>query len=345
MRTYWIQWHLTADCDQNCRHCYVHDTRTFEREKKRQLTLDDCLKVIDNIVDFKKKLAEERGDQIVIELALTGGDPLLRSDFFDIAAYAGKMLDKLRVFGNSYHLDRETVRRLKKVGVSAYQISLDGLEKKHDAFRRKGSFKDGLRALKLLKKEGIRENVMMSVSRENYRELIPLVKFLASKEVRMFLFTRVVALGNGKKLGELTPAIYRKLLLDYFRLQLQFKREGKKIRLATEDKLMELLLWELNVAKPKPGVIGGCGIVRNQLTILADGTVLPCRKIPDFLGNATQSGIDKIFKCASAQKYLDSEAFVKCRHCPIQRSCGGCPAAAFSKRGSVFDPDPMCWRE
>ncbi|MBI4980213.1 hypothetical protein HZC30_01490 [Candidatus Woesearchaeota archaeon] len=78
-RSFSLQWHITAECDQNCAHCYVTDDRTYQQELENPLTLDGCTKVIDSHIKFAGKLGATPN------LVLTGGDPLLRIEIFHLA--------------------------------------------------------------------------------------------------------------------------------------------------------------------------------------------------------------------------------------------------------------------
>ena len=77
-----VQWHVTASCDQKCKHCYMYDSPFYESEVKNELSLDQCKLILDDIASTCQRW------NVKSTLALTGGDPILRKDFFDILKYA-----------------------------------------------------------------------------------------------------------------------------------------------------------------------------------------------------------------------------------------------------------------
>lgn len=343
---YTIQWHVTARCDQSCRHCYVYDQKTYAAELRREVTTKDCFRIIDNVVNLKEYLAAKFGDEVSMDLVITGGDPLLRSDLFQLLEYARGKFRRLMILGNSYHLDQSTIKRLKESGVRSYQISVDGLRQTHDKIRRKGSFKDAFRALKLLRQEGIKENIMMTISPWNAKELIPLVNYAAAKDVRSFDFARMARFGNAKK-GEriFSPIEYRTILSNYVTESKKLLKAGFSMRLGFKDHLFKLLFFEMGIFRPDNQYpLYGCHMVKQHLTILSDGKVLACRRFYDKIGNAAKEKLSDIYSSPAAQKYLNLENFQKCKTCFLIKQCRGCPAVAFGETGSPFSPDPQCWK-
>ncbi|MBU2025478.1 MAG: radical SAM protein [Patescibacteria group bacterium] len=345
---YVFQWHLTAQCDQRCKHCYVYDKKTYQKELRNQLSTQECFKVIRKITAFRKKLEKHLNQPIIISINFTGGDPLLRPDFFDILNYARPRVAIMRILGNSYHVDKKTAQKLFQSGIKVYQVSLDGLEKTHDFLRKKGSFKDAFRALKIIRRAGIRDTVMMTISPFNSKELLPLVDLLAQEQVSNFSFARIVNFGNAKKItSRFTPLEYRQLLLNYFWRRLKFRRENKKTQLHLKDHLFKLLFYELKIKQPyfNPGIISGCEAVRKILSILSDGTIYACRRFAYNLGNVLEDDLFQVYQSKKAQHYLDFDNFVKCRSCPLKNICRGCPAVSWGEKNSAFAPDPQCWRK
>ena len=116
-----IQWHLTAKCDQKCLHCYMHDSETYKSELKNELSLTDCKRVIDDISDMAK------GWDIKIRINFTGGDPLLRNDFFDIIKYARNKGIIMGILGNPFHVTRDVAEKLKSNPSTKFSIYIGGV--------------------------------------------------------------------------------------------------------------------------------------------------------------------------------------------------------------------------
>jgi len=345
MLQYAFQWHITAKCDQRCRHCYMYDSLSYESERSNQLSLTDCLRALKKIEDFKIKLSKLVNDKVSLGIVLSGGDPILEPFFFELLSSVKLVADSITILGNSYHIDETVAKKLRQLSVGSYQISVDGLKETHDAFRKKGSFNDAFRALKILREAGIRENIMMTVSPENIDEVFPLVEYAASKDVSRFGFARIAEFGNAKDMPKrLQPLAYRKFLLKYLWYKGHLKKRGASLNLSEKDHLFKLLKKELRLYKPVPGEHDGCHMVRNHLSILADGTIYACRRFPNPLGNIKNDDLFKVYQSQAAQKFTDYKNFEKCRSCELGLYCRGCPAVAHGVTGSAFKADPQCWK-
>lgn len=342
-----LQWHLTARCDQDCMHCYLYDSPTYERELTNELSYEDCCKIID---DFQATF-DNWG--MPTRISFTGGDPLLREDIYDLIAYAQKKGIGIGILGNPNHLDYETAKRLKDLGVSRYQVSIDGLEETHDRLRRrKGLFKDTIRAIHVLEDAGIPSVVMFTLSRENANELIEVIHRVVKEGVSIFDFARVVPIGAGEQLrGQmLTPQEYRKLLLEVLEEYKCLQENGYHTYFGRKDHLWRLLYQELGLLKPLPKdketIYNGCGIGSSILTVLADGTVYACRRLPVEIGKVPEQSIKDIFITSlEHNKMRQVERMQKCSKCELLQFCRGCPAVSYATYGDYMSPDPQCWKE
>ncbi len=321
----------------------MKDSPFYENELKNELNLKDIKKIVDNFQNTCKEL------NATPRINFTGGDPLIRKDFFEILQYCKDKGVTTGILGNSYLLNEKTVKKLKELQVEGYQISLDGLEKTHDYFRKKGSFKDALRAFELLKKYRIRTTCMFTLSKKNKEELIPLMNFMADK-VNLFAFSRIVCEGNAKELEEedIPKEEYRKFLLKILE---EYRKLEKKTKTFYnfKDHLWTPLLEELGLffqyGKESNIIYEGCSLGIRHMTILSDGTVLACRRLPTDIGKVPEQKLLDIF--LKSKKLNDLRSYSKmekCGECELLQYCRGCPAVAAGKNGSYFSPDPQCWK-
>ncbi|MBI2472013.1 MAG: radical SAM protein [Planctomycetes bacterium] len=342
-----LQWHITAKCDQDCMHCYRYAKPTYEQELKNELSYEDCCKIID---DFSNTFNTYG---MPTRINFTGGDPLLRKDIFDLIVYARKKEIDVGILGNPNYLDYETTKKLKDIGVSSYQVSIDGLEETHDRLRgRKGLFKDTIRAIHALENVGIRSVVMFTLSRENANELIGVIHTVAKEGVSIFDFARIVSIGAGEQFREqtLTSQEYKRLLLQVLEEYRCLQENGNKTYFGRKDHLWKLLYQELGLLKPFPKdketIYSGCGIGSSILTILADGTVYACRRLPVEIGKVPEQSIRDIFINSSEHnKMRQVEKMRKCSKCELVQFCRGCPAVAYATHRDYMAPDPQCWKE
>lgn len=339
-----LQWHLTARCQQNCLHCYMKDEPTYASELKNELETEVCFKIIDSFVkDFSPYCKGLR-------INFTGGDPLLKKGIFELIDYATRKGIWVGILGNPNLITPKTAKRLKKAGLKSYQISIDGLEKTHDKLRgRKEYFRQAIKCLPILKEADIKTVVMFTLSKVNKNELIPLIKFLSRQPVDLFDFARLVPCGKGKQMAKdmLSPIEYRNLLLRVFYAYLDL-RSSKSIYFGRKDSLWNLLYQQLgllNFVKTDDQLIRtGCGIGSKILTILADGTVYSCRRLPIKIGQIPQQSLKEIFfRSKEHNRLRKTNLLEKCSSCRLYSYCRGCPSVAFGTTGNYFAADPQCW--
>ena len=164
-KAYSVSWNLTQRCNLFCAHCYISASAGADSEN--ELTTAECYRVIDDIARVNPH----------IFLILTGGEPLLRKDIFDLAAY-GAERDFTVVLGTNGVLLREKqAKRMRQSGVLGASISLDSTHAdRHDAFRHQaGSWQGAVRATRVLKDEGLDFSLHMSVTDWNVGEIPAMV--------------------------------------------------------------------------------------------------------------------------------------------------------------------------
>lgn len=345
--TFLLQWHVTARCDQHCKHCYVFDEPTYVSESNNPLSYEDCVKVIDDYAEMLDRW------KIAKKINFSGGDPLLREDIFDLLRYAVKKDIQIGILGNPYHVDHTSAKLLKKIGLDYFQISIDGLEQIHDYLRKQGSFEASIKAIRTLKDVGVTTGVMFTLSKLNSGDLIEVIKLCAKEHVDFFGFARVAPFGSGKNLKEslLKPKEYKNLLfeaLEEFRL---LQEAGSQTTFTQKDHLWALLNKELGLFKPLPEdnktVYGGCQMGISFMTILADGTVYACRRFSSKIGKVPEQKLANIFLYSrKLNEYRDIRKYEKCSKCELVQFCRGCPAVAYGiSGGNCFSSDPQCWKK
>ena len=122
-----FQWHITDTCDQRCKHCYI-----FAENNGKILTemkWEDMCKVVEDCEGMCEKLGRTP------YFYITGGDPILHRDFWQLAELLKEKGIIWGILGNPFHLNDEICKRLYNYGCRKYQLSLDGMEQTHDYFR------------------------------------------------------------------------------------------------------------------------------------------------------------------------------------------------------------------
>lgn len=347
-RKYFIlQWHVTAKCSNRCAHCYMHCSEEYYSEIVNELSIDDGLRVLD---DFHRMIASWN---VLGRVNFTGGDPLLKPGILELIKYANEKNMMIGILGNPELLDYKMAIKLKRSGVMHYQLSIDGMEETHDRLRSRGSFRRTLKAIKLLNQVGISSGVMFTLSKQNADELIPVIRLIARKKVAIFDFARLVPMGAGVQFQDemLKPKEFRNLLLDVLEEYKLLKDGGCNTLFGRKEYLWKLLYQELGLLKPiskdKKIVFSGCSIGISILTILANGTVYSCRRLPIKIGKVPEESLGYIFMQSPKHNELRKiERMEKCSKCELFQYCRGCPSVAFAvSAGNYFAPDPQCWKE
>lgn len=340
-----VQLHITAKCDQSCMHCYLHEDDYYKSLLTNELSANEFIHLIDDIIQY----TNDRQCPAVLDI--TGGDPLLSNNFWDIIKTIRAKYPHvpISIMGNSYHIDSATAQALKKLGIWQYQISIDGLKETHDQIRRTGSFSDAIRALSVIHAEAITATVMFTVSRKNYKEFIPLYKYLDSLGIVDCLgLDRMTAIGKGKELENelLSAEEYRQFLFSVYKF---ISIEKPNLVVNIKDNLWKLLLYELGLTLPisteEPEICSGCAAGKT-LCVMPNGEVFSCPRIPISIGKYPEQTVEEIIEQNSLSPVIFSYSeYEGCNACVLLPYCRGCRAASYAASGNILTKDPNCWKE
>jgi selenobiotic family peptide radical SAM maturase len=317
-----LQWHLTQACDLHCRHCYDRSAREIP-------SLAQGLEILRQLHDFCRQR------QVGGQVSFTGGNPFLHPDFFAFYRAATDLGLGTMVLGNP--VSEEKLEHLTAIGKPLYyQVSLEGLEQHNDEIRGPGNFQRVLSFLRSLRRFDIPAMVMLTLTRANLRQVLPLAELLRPL-ADGFNFNRLALFGEGAQLELPEPEEYAAFLGEY----LQAARQNPVMSL--KDNLFAILLAQEGL-EPLGGCTGfGCGAAFNFLALLSDGEVHACRKMPSLIGNLREAGLEELYDSTAAQQYR--RGCVACRDCPEHPTCGGCLAVTASLGHDPFTVrDPFCFR-
>lgn len=328
------QWHITDRCDQRCKHCYLFNDKNF---KFHEVLLDDAKTIIKKIAKFELKNM----------VTLTGGDPLLHPNFWDIIEELQKYNITYRILGNPFHLDDITLKKLKDTNCKSYQVSLDGMEKTHDYFRKPGSFKITIDAIKKLNNASIKSVVMTTVSSVNINEVCDILDLVSALNVKAYAFARYVPSGDDVTNG-ITPMQYKEFLTKFYNKLIQIEQEKDWHNFRFKDHLWKLFFYERNNEKLNTRFsfpLNGCHCGVSHITILPDNSLMACRRcVNSNIGNIITDDISDIWY-NKLEEYRNYNNFEKCKDCPLLMYCRGCPAVAMGSNPnkSFYSKDPQCW--
>lgn len=112
-----FQWHITDDCAQRCKHCYIFSENCHK--KLDSMSWEQMQETFYNCLDFCKVYGR------IPYFYLTGGDPILHPDFWKLLGLMKEHGVAFTILGNPFHLTDEVCRRLKEYGCEKYQLSID----------------------------------------------------------------------------------------------------------------------------------------------------------------------------------------------------------------------------
>lgn len=318
-----LQWHITQACDLHCLHCY-------DRSSRLALSLGQSLEILEDLRHFC------RSQNVRGHISFTGGNPFLNPNFFAIYQAAFEKGFSVAILGNP--VAQEKIEKISSIqNPTFYQVSLEGLPEHNDHMRENGHFDRTMRFLALLKDRGIYSMVMLTLTRDNLNQVLPLAEILRDK-TEAFFFNRLSMVGEASKLLLPTPGEFQQFLRTY----LQASRENPILGL--KDNLFNILFYR-NGGELFGGCAGyGCSAAFNFLTLLPDGEVHACRKFPSPIGNISNQSFEELYTSKRAKEYrAGSKA---CAPCPIRPVCGGCLAVSSSLGLDIFeDRDPFCFFE
>jgi radical SAM/SPASM domain protein of ACGX system len=334
-----IQWHITDVCDQRCKHCYI-----FSEGHPCLISTpwEELVATFEQIKTFCTKI--NRTPYIY----LTGGDPILHPDFWRLLDVFKRDNVRFCIMGNPFHLTPDVCKKMKEAGCVKYQLSLDGLEQTHDMFRKKGSFLTTLEKIKVIKDAGMWCAVMTTVSKVNMNEIPALIDLVDSLGVDVYAVGRYCPTSVQKAYDaavHIPPQEYRAFLDKCW--QTYQKHKDSKTTFQLKDHLWALYLYEEGLYKPECNgeISDGCNCGRNHLTILPTGDVYACRRMESKVGNVNEDDLYKLWTGDAFNAYRQYDKFTKCSKCNLLGVCRGCPAVTFGYTGSMYDPDPQCWKE
>lgn len=343
MPSFAFQWHITDECDQRCKHCYLFaegDCVGFER-----MAADDAHRVLDSIEAFGLEMGREP------YVYLTGGDPILHPDFWHLAERLHERGIMWAVMGNPFHLTPELCTRMGALGCRKYQLSFDGLRETHDYFRKPGSFDASVAAVRTIRDAGMWCAAMTTVSSMNAAEIPELIDLMAELEVDVYAFGRYCPT-SGQRTEEyhIEPQDYRQLLLNCQERIEAHEATGYVTTFQRKDHLWRLLEWEqgaftIPVDAEDGMVYDGCHCGSSHMTILPNGDVYACRRMESKVGNVLEQSLKDIFLGSAMEGCRQFDRFEKCSRCELGGWCRGCPAVAFGYTGSMYAADPQCWKD
>ncbi len=360
-----VVWNYTNKCNLRCSHCYA-DANSL---KEKELTTEERFRIIDMLT--------EAG---VVKLNFSGGEPLMREDFFDVAEYAHEKGLSISISTNGTLIDRDCVKRLLQCGIESVDISLDGIKPEtHDKIRTvKGSFDLAVSGIKNCVKYGNFNEIIVNttLTRFTFKEIPEIYKFIKDIGATRYYVSRILPAGRGKNFLEFDVSLdEKKEILNYLynkfynsvnggndiicltRGMTYFSRVCYENSAGVLFPACEILTgYEKEYEKYFEGKLSsmivqmreyfsGCATGLNYCGLDPTGAVLPCAPASNIrLGSLIETQLEDIWINHPVFKKIRQRDEIKgkCSICQSNEYCGGCRLTSFGETGDWLSQDPGC---
>ncbi len=334
-----VAWEVTRSCNLSCVHCRASaDKGPYEGE----LDTERAKQILDEIT--------LTGSPIII---LTGGEPLLRDDVFELARYGTDLGLRMVMATNGTLLTPDLVENMKESGIKRVSISLDGENaQKHDAFRKvEGAFDASLKGISLLKKSGLDFQINTTVTRHNADDIDKILQMAVDLGAVAHHIFLLVPTGRAKDMvnQEIDSQKYEKLLHWFYGMR---NKTPLHLKATCAPHYYRILRQEAHKKGEKidfktyglDAVTRGCLGGTAFCFISHDGIVQPCGYLELNCGDLKESSFDVIWKESKIFNELrDFSSYKgKCGRCEYRKFCGGCRARAYESTGDYLEEEPLC---
>jgi radical SAM protein with 4Fe4S-binding SPASM domain len=331
-----LQWHVTERCNLRCNHCY-QDSHSGE-----ELEFGELGHVLEQFIGLLDFWRTESGRNVRGHITVTGGEPFVRGDFPKLLEVLSQHSDlfSFAILTNGSLIDPSTARRLRKLNPRFVQVSIEGMRESHDRIRGYGQFDSAVRAIEMLVLERVRTFISFTAHRGNFREFSAVAELGQDLRVARVWADRLVPNGSGAGLAEqvLTPNETREFFAIMHKARIQAARSWFGRTEIAMHRALEFLL--------AGGSPYHCTAGDTLITVMPNGDVYPCRRMPVRLGNLLETPLRKIY---------DEHAFLiglrdrsrqpqGCETCCYVGMCrGGLKCLSYAMSKDPFRADPGCW--
>ncbi len=341
-----VFWETTAGCNLTCRHCRRLDLAQ-DGLAPGDMNTETSLRLIDSIVKFARPI-----------LVLSGGEPMIRPDIFELARYASDRGLPVALATNGTMIDGEVADRIVASGVRRVAISFDGSDAAvHDLFRGlPGSFDKAAEGFRALHERGMSMQVNCTVARHNDHQLDEIVALAGKLDADALHFFMLVPVGCGVELSkkqQLSPQRYEEVLnwvydktLENPDLQIKATCAPHYFRIILQRGGKEMLTkghGHGTMHTMTRGCLAGTAVCFVSHT----GEVFPCGYLPVSAGNVKETAFEEIWNESDLFGELrDPDNLTgKCGLCEYKNVCLGCRARSFGELGDYLAEEPYCTYE
>jgi len=329
-----FQWHVTDRCNLLCSHCYQ------DAQHSAEPSFEELLLILEQFKKFIHSCREQsKNRRFKAHITVTGGEPFVREDFIDLLERlaADSRLFSFAILTNGTLLTPKIIQTLSRLKPGFVQVSIDGARETHDRIRGVGRYEQAVEGLKLLVRGRIPTHISFTAHRDNFQDFPRVARLGSELGVTRVWSDRMVPCGrvgvSEDKL--LTPDETR----EFLKLMQQEKQRGwmRKSRVTLHRSLQFIASGDQPYR---------CAAGDTLITVLPNGDVCPCRRMPHVVGNLFKASLEKIYSTNELFRNLRDRTRVAkgCEGCFYSRTCnGGSRCLASAVHGDPFRADPGCW--
>jgi len=342
---------ITGRCNLSCKYCFYADSM----QEKHDLDTEAWYSIL-----------SELGELAVRKVTLSGGEVFIRKDLFEIIDSVIRNRMRYSILSNGTLITEETIKKFsegkRRLRLNSIQISIDGsCAEIHDLSRPPNSFERAVRGLRLLKDAGFPVTVRVTLNRHNIDDLENIAALLIDDiGLSGFSTNEAEPMGTARCQGdnillsnEQRETAKKKLTEINEKYGGRIGAQAGPLSMARMIDEIDKLRAEGKTEKPGRGRLVSCGGVFSKMSILHDGTMVPCNMLPKLvMGVAGMHSIQEAWLHSPAinavryRREIPLSSLETCSDCPYTGFCaGGCPASVMTKTGKLLGIDPLsCYR-
>jgi heme d1 biosynthesis protein len=344
-----VIWNLIRRCNLTCKHCYSIST---DKDFPGELNTQQVFTTMDDLKQFK-----------VPVLILSGGEPLMRPDIFDISHRAKNMGFYVGLSTNGTLINEDNIQNIADVGYDYVGISIDGIKETHDKFRRRiGAFNEAMHGIELCKQHGIKVGMRFTLTQDNAHELPQVLELMDEHNIDKFYLSHLNYAGRGNKnrKDDVIHTITRDAMKLLFDISYADAKKGGNKEFVTGNNDADgvyLLHWveqhfpdKADEIKTRLEQWGGNSSGVNIANIDNLGNVHPDTFWWDYnLGNVNQRAFSDIWQDTSDPlmagfKMENRPLKGRCAECQYLSICGGnTRVRSYQLTGDPWNEDPACY--
>ena len=343
-----VVWNMTKRCNLKCMHCYI---QAADRDFKGELTTAEARAFIDDL-----------GELEIPVLLLSGGEPLLRKDFLELAKYTTDKKIRAVISTNGTLITKDVADNMASDGIQYVGVSLDGGPETHNKFRgMPNAFERAIAGIRMSMDAGLRAGVRFTASQFNYKDLDEVINIVVDEGIPRFCMYHLVYAGRGREIAEqdITKEQSRELMEYLVDKTIELHDAGVDVEILTTDNHADgvyIYNYILENAPERAGEVmellkmhGGCSAGHKFSNVDNVGDVHACQFWGHkTLGNVKERKFSEIWNdpqnaflrmMREKSKHLKG----KCGRCKYNTVCGGCRIRAETVHGDIWEEDPQCY--